>query len=292
MANSSCEPTFRHPSNLTAAATEKEKVAGSKSENRRRSDSKPELGEGGEVGGLSVSVARGPLSENGNRPSKKDQPVSSVTGSLSSKERGGSSVRPNVSITPISDSSVTIGDQEGSKTRVTTTGIEIIPLGAALTTGAGSQLKSKVRDLKRSLSEDDKRRLDKKEKRKREEKARAAHAAGSGEPGRSRLLGVIKRLGGGGEQGIEITPASVGKERAVEPNVEISLDRLKTRGEKGDKPKLKLTIKTGTAGAHGHERMVSPNRLDSNNFQIPKLKAESPTTNRKERSPSTSPKHP
>ena len=38
----------------------------------------------------------------------------------------------------------------------------------------------KVRDLKRSLSEDDKRRLDKKEKRKREEKARAAHAAGVG----------------------------------------------------------------------------------------------------------------
>ena len=27
-------------------------------------------------------------------------------------------------------------------------------------------------------------------------------------------------------QGIEITPASVGKERAVEPNVEISLDRF------------------------------------------------------------------
>ena len=126
--------------------------------------------------------------------------------SRSSKDRGGSSVRPNVSITPISDSSVTIGDSESSKNRgVTTTGIEIIPLGAALTTGAGSQLKSKVpfqwrtflleakyvlvividlsikvRDLKRSLSEDDKRRLDKKEKRKREEKARAAHAAGSG----------------------------------------------------------------------------------------------------------------
>ena len=125
--------------------------------------------------------------------------------SRSSKDRGGSSVRPNVSITPISDSSVTIGDSESSKNRgVATTGIEIIPLGAALTTGAGSQLKSKVpfhwrtfggieakdvlvivmsikvRDLKRSLSEDDKRRLDKKEKRKREEKARAAHAAGSG----------------------------------------------------------------------------------------------------------------
>ena len=122
----------------------------------------------------------------------------------SSKDRGGSSVRPNVSITPISDSSVTIGDSESSKNRgVATTGIEIIPLGAALTTGAGSQLKSKVpfhlriflieakdvlvivmsikvRDLKRSLSEDDKRRLDKKEKRKREEKARAAHAAGVG----------------------------------------------------------------------------------------------------------------
>ena len=169
-----------------------------KSENRRRSDSKPELGEGGEVGGLSVSVARGPLSENGNRQSKKDQPTASNSGHLSSKDRGGSSVRPNVSITPISDSSVSIGDQEGSKTRVTTTGIEIIPLGAALTTGAGSQLKSKVRDLKRSLSEDDKRRLDKKEKRKREEKARAALAGG--EAGRSRLLGVIERLGGGGDR--------------------------------------------------------------------------------------------
>jgi len=290
-ASSSSEPTFRHPSNLTAAATEKEKVAGSKSENRRRSDSKPELGEGGEVGGLSVSVARGPLSENGNRPSKKDQPVSSVTGSLSSKDRGGSSVRPNVSITPISDSStMSIGDQEASsKTRVTTTGIEIIPLGAALTTGAGSQLKSKVRDLKRSLSEDDKRRLDKKEKRRREEKARAALAGG--ESGRSRLLGVIERLGGGGDQGLEITPASVGKERTVEPNVEISLDRLKNRSDKADKPKLKLTIKTGTAGTHGHDRIVSPNRSD-NTFQIPKLvKAESPTSNRKDRSPSTSPKH-
>ena len=65
--------------------------------------------------------------------------------SRSSKDRGGSSVRPNVSITPISDSSVTIGDTESSKNRgVATTGIEIIPLGAALTTGAGSQLKSKV----------------------------------------------------------------------------------------------------------------------------------------------------
>ena len=65
--------------------------------------------------------------------------------SRSSKDRGGSSVRPNVSITPISDSSVTIGDSESSKNRgVATTGIEIIPLGAALTTGAGSQLKSKV----------------------------------------------------------------------------------------------------------------------------------------------------
>ena len=150
------------------------------------------------MGGLSVSLARGPLSENGNRPQKKDQPASSIAGPLSSKDRGGTSVRPNVSITPISDSSVSMGDQEGSKTRVTTTGIEIIPLGAALTTGAGSQLKSKVRDLKRSLSEDDKRRLDKKEKRKREEKARAALAGG--EAGRSRLLGVIERLGGGGDQ--------------------------------------------------------------------------------------------
>ena len=29
-------------------------------------------------------------------------------------------------------------------------------------------------------------------------------------------------------QGLEITPASVGKERTVEPNVEISLDRFPT----------------------------------------------------------------
>jgi len=98
--------------------------------------------------------------------------------------------------------------------------------------------------------------------------------------------------GGGGDQGLEITPASVGKERTVEPNVEISLDRLKNRSDKTDKPKLKLTIKTGTAGTHGHDRIVSPNRSD-NTFQIPKLlKAESPTSNsRKDRSPSTSPKH-
>ena len=54
----------------------------------------------------------------------------------------------------------------------------------------------------------------------------------------------------------------------IDENVSIfSLIRLKNRGEKGDKPKLKLTIKTGTAGAHGHERMGSPNRLDSN-FQV------------------------
>ena len=92
-------------------------------------------------------------------------------------------------------------------------------------------------------------------------------------------------------QGLEITPASVGREKTVEPNVEISLDRfytftshvvgtsglwlcsyaennrLKNRSDKADKPKLKLTIKTGTAGTHGHDRMVSPNRLD-NTFQV------------------------
>merc|ERR1712200_85409 len=56
-----------------------------------------------------------------------------------------------------------------------------------------------------------------------------------------------------------------------EPNVEISLDRLKNRCDKADKPKLKLTLTTGTAGSHGHDRIASPNRKD--------------------RSPSTSPKH-
>lgn len=181
-------------------------------------------------------------------------------------------MRPNVSITPISGEQ---GEPEGSRGRAaSTTGIEIIPLGQAVATSAGNQLKSKVRDLKRSLSEDDKRRLDKKEKRKREEAARGP----SGE-GRRGLLGVIERLGGGAEQG----------GRPGEPSVEISLDRLKTRPDKAaEKPKLKLTIKTGPAA--GHERIVSPTRLDTT-FQIPKVKAESPTGSRKERSPSTSPKH-
>ena len=44
-------------------------------------------------------------------------------------------------------------------------------------------------------------------------------------------------------------------------------NRLKTRCDKADKPKLKLTIKTGTAGTHGHDRIVSPNRID-NTFQV------------------------
>ena len=182
-------------------------------------------------------------------------------------------MRPNVSITPILGEQ---GDHEGSRGRpASTTGIEIIPLGQAVTTSAGSQLKSKSsRDLKRSLSEDDKRRLDKKEKRKREEAVR-----GAGGEGRRGLLGVIERLGGGSEPG----------GRGGEPGVEISLDRLKTRPDKAaEKPKLKLTIKTGPAA--GHDRIVSPTRLDTT-FQVPKVKAESPTGSRKERSPSTSPKH-
>ena len=75
--------------------------------------------------------------------------------------------------------------------------------------------------------------------------------------------------------------------------------RLKNRSDKADKPKLKLTIKTGTAGTHSHDRIVSPNRSDntfqvlsllntysSSFFQIPKVvKADSPTSNRKDRSP-------
>jgi len=290
---SSHEPTFRHPSLVMLS----DKTSGSKSENRLHRSDFPtsELENSDSSGGLSVSVSRGPLSDTQNKVRKESERVSPV-------ERN-CGVRPNVSITPISDSS--LGDVEGSRSRsVTTTGIEIIPLGGqALTTGAGTQTKSKVRDFKRSLSEDDKRRLEKKEKRKREEKQRQGQESRSQTgatvtklaPGdNSKLLGVIERLSyqSGDAVGLEIKPAGTrdkDRDRGPEPSVEITLDRLKPRTDKVEKPKLKLTIKTGAASTYDH--IVSPNKLDTT-FQIPKLfKADSPTHCRKEKSPSTSPKH-
>merc|ERR1712096_100729 len=69
--------------------------------------------------------------------------------------KDGRPIQPNVSITPIGDSNIS---DDSSKRSVTTTGIEIIPLGGKpITTGGISsvKLKAKARDLKRSLSEDD-----------------------------------------------------------------------------------------------------------------------------------------
>jgi mediator of RNA polymerase II transcription subunit 1 len=220
------DPTFRHPSLVS------DKAPGSKSENRRRSDSsKPEAGEAMEgTGGLSVSVSsRGPLSDNGNRPHRGQGPPSSPSKEGRSGQGSQAGVRPNVSITPISDAA-SLGEEAGSSRggRGSSTGIEIIPLGQGGATGQG-QLKSKVRDLKRSLSEDDKRRLDKKEKRKREEKAlrQGRESPGKGGEGKSKLLGVIERLSGqGGDCSLELKPGGPREGgRGVEPGVQITLDR-------------------------------------------------------------------
>ena len=326
--SSSQEPTFRHPSQVADRLP--------RSENRRKSDSaKSEY----EVNQLSVSVSRGPLSDNQNRP-KKDSGMKSP--------KDGRPIQPNVSITPIGDSNIS---DDSSKRSVTTTGIEIIPLGGKpITTGGISsvKLKAKARDLKRSLSEDDKRRLQKKEKKRRDEKQRQSLSSShrtencarpqSESPShkadyhkikekdgssstkislndpKAKLAGVIERLAYQTGDAIEIKPASSLREKTVpEPNVEITLDRLKSRPDEKDedfalKPKLKLTIKTPNKHSESGSRdkkvdsggklfddLVSP-KLDKT-FQIPKLcKIDSPTYKKDKssfpaKSPSTSPKH-
>eukprot|EP00090_Calanus_glacialis_P040316 TRINITY_DN7026_c0_g1_i1.p1 TRINITY_DN7026_c0_g1~~TRINITY_DN7026_c0_g1_i1.p1 ORF type:complete len:1050 (-),score=275.98 TRINITY_DN7026_c0_g1_i1:749-3898(-) len=332
--DSSPEPLFRHPCPPSQVADRLPR-----SENRRKSDSaKSEY----EVNQLSVSVSRGPLSDNQNRP-KKDLGLKSP--------KDGRPIQPNVSITPIGDSN--LGD-DASKHAVPTTGIEIIPLGGKpITTGmltvSSVKLKAKARDLKRSLSEDDKRRLQKKEKKRRDEKQRQSLSShrteNCGRPQsespshkadylklkekdgtsitkitltdpKAKLAGVIERLAyqTGDSVAIEIKPSSSLREKSgAEPNVEITLDRLKTKPDEKDedyalKPKLKLTIKTpnkhsepgnrekkGESGGKLFDDMVSP-KLDKT-FQIPKLsKLEAPTfkkekSNFSTKSPSTSPKH-
>lgn len=329
-ANSSQEPTFRHPSQVADRLP--------RSENRRKSDSaKSEY----EVNQLSVSVSRGPLSDNQNKP-KKDS-----GGTKSPKD--GRPIQPNVSITPIGDSS---SNEDSGKRTTATTGIEIIPLGGKpITTMSSVKLKAKARDLKRSLSEDDKRRLQKKEKKRRDEKQRQSLSSShrsenisrpqSESPShkseylkmkekdgttftkisltdpKAKLAGVIERLAyqTGDSVAIEIKPASSLREKSVpEPNVEITLDRLKSKpDEKNEdldkKPKLKLTIKTPNkhptdtgnrekktdSGGKLFDDLVSP-KLDKT-FQIPKIcKLDSPTFKKDKssfptKSPSTSPKH-
>jgi len=325
------DQTFRHPSQVPERSH--------RSENRRKMESgKSEY----EVNQLSVLVSRGPLSDNQNKPKKE-------SGIKSPKD--GRPIQPNVSITPICDSNV---NDDSGKRAVSTTGIEIIPLGGKpLTTGGGmaisqGKLKAKARDLKRSLSEDDKRRLHKKEKKKREEKQRLSLSSHrpdnsvvrpkSESPShtsdhikiekdvktitkisltdpKAKLAGVIERLAyKTGDSAIELKPANSFREKLGEPNMEITLDRLKFKPEEKDdeftlKPKLKLTIKTPTKYTDSsskekksdfsgklYDDSVSP-KLDKT-FQIPKLgKLDSPTFRKEKqsfspKSPSTSPKHP
>ena len=306
--NSSQDPAFRHPS----AAVSRQSA-----ENRRKSDSKSEMEN-------SFSLTRGPLSDNQNKP-KKD--------SLKpSKEGGGRSVLPNVSITPIPISNQ-CGTVEDSISRmIPTTGIEIIPLGHGKTIssspGASGVLKAKSRDLKRSFSEDDKRRVPKKEKKRRDEKIRQSL---NQEPGklyksdkyeggstswtsaetesRANLAGVIERLSQknkDNQSSIEIKPASsVSSEKvSTAPNLEITLNQVK-KEDLSPKPKLKLNIKipskhfdhrNDTDGSYPKMTTASP-KLESSTFQIPKLnKLDSPNfkkdrPNYSSKSPSTSPKH-
>merc|ERR1712059_110631 len=193
------------------------------------------------------------------------------------------------------------------KRSLTCTGIEIIPLGGGKTLTKMKQgldvsvvkLKSKVRDLKRSLSEDDKRRVQKKEKKRRDEKQRQSLTAehrptnplgGKDKGTKGSLAGVIECLSfqSGDSLGLEIKPAGAmmgQKGGLVEPHVEITLDRVsKTRSSevKQDiKPKLKLTIKT--PGGKNAESTLKEKKEDKDGFsttttskldtafQIPKL---------------------
>ena len=240
------------------------------------------------------------------------------------------SVQPNVSITPIQLSSSPSQHEDSISRMTATTGIEIIPLGGKTVSspgqGSSGMLKAKSRDLKRSLSEDDKRRLQKKEKKRRDEKLRQSlnHESGkypksdkydgghghsswaSDSEAKSGLAGVIERLSQKNKDNlsIEIKPASSVQEKfSPSPNMEITLNQVK-KEDFSPKPKLKLTIKTPgkhfekteTDGGYLKTTSASP-KLESSNFQIPKLnKTDSPTL-KKERpsypnkSPSTSPKH-
>jgi len=134
---------------------------------------------------------------------------------------------------------------------------------------------------------------------------------------KAKLAGIVERLAYQTENSvaIEIKPASSLREKSVpEPNVEITLDRLKSKPDEKEeeidkKPKLKLTIKTPNkhptdtgsrekktdSGGKLFDDLVSP-KLDKT-FQIPKIcKLDSPTFKKDKssfptKSPSTSPKH-
>ena len=167
-------------------------------------------------------------------------------GSSKAKEGGPRSVQPNVSITPMA--SPASSQEAGGARSVTTSGIEIIPLGGKQVTSAGaaSAMMKVKSSLKRSFSEDDKRRLQpgKKDKKRRDEKGRQSLNQEGGKvskeiPGsswaqdsdsRSNLAGVIERLSQKNKDNlsIEIKPAVSGasEKMSTAPNMEITLNQV------------------------------------------------------------------
>jgi len=158
-----------------------------------------------------ISISKLPSTHDKNRHSSKDE-----------------SILPLVSITPISGRDT--NDQKMTNNQ-DSLGIEIIPLGGM--SGSENHPKAKSRDLKRSLSEDDKRRIERKEKRRREEMKHRASVSprregeskregeSSGDKSskkssesknkdpKAKLAGVIERLAHqtGDSVGLEIRPS-------------------------------------------------------------------------------------
>jgi len=263
------ETEFRHPS---------EPILIDKS-SKKSLENKPK--------GLSVSLARGPLSD------KQNNPRIVVEGETKCQDV---IIRPNVSITPISESnSSAAGSQQmhSDKTKLTIvsgTGIEIIPLGGKSVgkknylpkrregaTVLKGKSHTKGRDFKRSLSEDDKRRLHKKKRR--DIKIRQSLNVNKNnniedrkQDQKSKLAGVIERLALQSGDSVEIKPVG---ETAVKADIEpeITVDRVgRARSDQNAlKPKLKLTIKGGkNSDFLTNEDNASLKSVDSS-FQIPKL---------------------
>jgi len=275
------EPEFRLPSEPMSI----EKTSKKSTENKSKSDFKS-------LDELSVSLTRGPLSGSQNTARNTTE------GAAKCSKDGNTPIRPNVSITAISESSSTYSSTGSQQTNpdntkltiVSGTGIEIIPLGGKSLGAKNSptkrrdgstifkgKLQSKVRDFKRSLSEDDKRRLHKKKRR--DDKVRQSLNVNRNnniddrkQEQKSKLAGVIERLALQSGDSVEIKPVGVTTVKAdVEP--EITVDRVgRTRSDqKTLKPKLKLTIKGGkNSDSLMNEDEESLKTMESS-FQIPKL---------------------
>jgi len=214
--------------------------------------------------GLGVSVSK--VEKMSGKLKTKDRHRSEASHQLVKPHSKWSMDKPSVSITPISGAASGDGSDDPQRRNSATSGIEIIPLGGGgnanlsiIPVIPGSLPKSKPRDLKRSFSEDDQRRLQKKDKKRRDEmKHRNPSVSPSHRPPdakgqdreaglsilskslakpdhKAKLAGVIERLAyqTGDAVGIEIKPSSrAGTPDAIkaekESNVEITLDRIKS----------------------------------------------------------------